>query len=273
MPEANLKRRINYLLWRVAKKIRYYFCKVYFSIFKPHVICNICGWGEFHFRSDEWHRNSICPKCDSQVRHRLFWAILNNHKKYNKEIIIREKKILHFAPERKLRYCIQELSKDYKTADFFAESYHYSGIDYNIDISDMKDIENEVFDCVIVFDVLEHVVDDRKALKELNRITKPGGIVILTVPMKDNLKITFEDPSITDPKQRELTFGQFDHLRIYGEDLFYRIAEQGFNVEVVDHTMFEEETIKRHVLFPPVLSDHPLATNYRKIYFGIKVKK
>jgi SAM-dependent methyltransferase len=213
----------------------------------------------------------VCPKCDAQVRHRLFWAILNIHKKYNKENVILNKRILHFAPEKNLRINIQKLSSDYKTADFFAESYQYSGIDYNIDISDMKVIENEVFDCVIVFDVLEHVVDDRKALKELNRITKTGGLVILTVPMKDSLKVTYEDASITDPEQRELAFGQFDHLRIYGEDFIDRIREQGFDVEIVDHILFDENTIKRHVLFPPVLSAHPLATNYRKLYFGTKV--
>ena len=81
---------------------------------------------------------------------------------------------------------------------------------------------------------------------------------------------TYEDPSITDPKEREKAFGQFDHVRIYGEDFFNRISEQGFDVKIVDHTIFDDATIKKHVLFPPILSKHPLATNYRKIYFATK---
>ena len=126
---------------------------------------------------------------------------------------------------------------------------------------------------LIVFDVLEHVTNDKKALSEITRILKPGGLAILTVPMKDNLKTTFEDPSITDPKEREKVFGQFDHLRIYGEDFYDLVAKQGLDVEIVDHTMFDGDTIKKHVLFPPVLSKHPLATNYRKIYFGTKLNQ
>ncbi len=270
MQKPNLTDRISHLAKRISNKGKYYFSKMYFKLFKPRVVCNICGWGDFNFHSDSWHPHTVCPQCQSQVRQRLFWAVIDEHKKYNKENLLKDKGILHVAPEENLRRHISKMSKDYKTADFFTEGYQYSGIDYNIDITDMPTITNETFDCVIVFDVLEHVSDDKKALKELNRILKPGGTVILTVPMKDNLKITYEDATITDPKQRELAYGQFDHLRIYGEDFVKKVSDHGFDVDVVDHTLFDEATIKKHVLFPPVLSLHPLATNYRKIYFGTK---
>ncbi len=38
------------------------------------------------------------------------------------------------------------------------------------------------FDVVILLDVLEHIADDAKCMKEIYRILKPGGIVLLTVP-------------------------------------------------------------------------------------------
>lgn|SRR5208337_471698 len=43
-----------------------------------------------------------------------------------------------------------------------------------------------------------------------------------------------EDPSITDPRERERRFGQFDHVRIYGPDYPQRLAAGGFEVEVLD---------------------------------------
>ena len=272
MAKANIKARASRFLQKIIIKIKFYFSKIFFKIFNPKVICNICGWKDFRFNSDSWHPYTICPNCNTQVRHRLFWAIMNEHKKYNKKSILKDKAILHFAPEKELRNRINEQSRSYKTADFFAIGYHYDDIDYNTDITDMKNISNEVFDCVIVFDVLEHIHDDNKALREINRILKPGGVAIFTVPQKDNLKITYEDLSIVDSKEREIAFGQFDHLRIYGEDFSAKVAGNGFEAEFIDQSIFDGNKIKKHVLFPPVLSKHPLATNYRKIFFGTKKK-
>ena len=42
--------------------------------------------------------------------------------------------------------------------------------------------ENKTFDLVLALDVLEHIKDDRKALSEINRVLKPGGIAIIFVP-------------------------------------------------------------------------------------------
>jgi hypothetical protein len=40
----------------------------------------------------------------------------------------------------------------------------------------------------------------------------------------------------------------------------------------IDENSLNEQLIIRHVLFPTVISKHPLATNYRKIFFLKKLE-
>jgi ubiquinone/menaquinone biosynthesis C-methylase UbiE len=87
--------------------------------------------------------------------------------------------------------------------------------------------DNE-FDVVICNHVLEHVPDDRKAIREIFRILKHGGFAILQVPTAYAMDVTHEDPTITDPREREKHFRQKDHYRLYGKDYLDRIREAGF---------------------------------------------
>lgn len=244
--------------------------QIYYTISGSKVECNICHYKTNLFESDSWHLYTICQNCSSSVRQRLLIASLTHLKQLNFNKIINSKSILHFAPEKAIGKIMNMKTNKYKTADFFAEGYSYDHIDYNIDISDMPSIQNESFDCVIACDVLEHVPDHISAMKEVNRVLKPGGYCIFTVPQKDGLKITFEDLTITDKKERERVFGQFDHLRIYGDDFSALLEKTGFDITEVDQSCFVESIVDRHVLFPPILSDNPLATNYRKVFFGKK---
>ncbi len=43
------------------------------------------------------------------------------------------------------------------------------------------------FDCVLCSEVLEHIPDDQKAVAELRRVLKPGGMLIVTVPYQKRL--------------------------------------------------------------------------------------
>ena len=86
-------------------------------------------------------------------------------------------------------------------------------------------------------------------MKELYRVLAPGGIAILQVPLENDRATTFEDDSITDPKERAKIFGQYDHVRIYGMDYFEKLASVGFSVEAVDYTTtFSEEEISTYRL-------------------------
>jgi ubiquinone/menaquinone biosynthesis C-methylase UbiE len=88
--------------------------------------------------------------------------------------------------------------------------------------------DKNTFDAVLCNHVLEHVADDIKAMSEINRVLKPGGFAILQVPFfKPVPDVTFEDPTITDRRQREKVFGQDDHVRKYGRDYAARIQRAG----------------------------------------------
>ena len=81
---------------------------------------------------------------------------------------------------------------------------------------------------------MEHVKDDLQCMKELYRIMKPGGWGIMQVPIDSSRNETYEDWSITSPEEREKHFWQKDHVRLYGLNYPRRLAEAGFEVEVVD---------------------------------------
>ncbi len=89
------------------------------------------------------------------------------------------------------------------------------------------------FDVVLCSHVLEHVSDDRRALRELLRIMKPDGWAILQVPLAAALERTLEDSNVVDPHERRLRFGQSDHVRLYGKDYFDRLRGEGFIVKPV----------------------------------------
>jgi len=44
------------------------------------------------------------------------------------------------------------------------------------------DFADNFFDAVLALDVVEHIEDDKAAIKELGRLVRPGGYLILTVP-------------------------------------------------------------------------------------------
>ena len=95
-----------------------------------------------------------------------------------------------------------------------------------MDITDIRHPDGS-FDIIYCSHVLEHVTDDRKAMGKFYRVLKPSGWAVLNVPIMADT--TFEDPSVTDPKEREKLFGQHDHVRAYGPDYGDRLAEAGFS--------------------------------------------
>ena len=80
------------------------------------------------------------------------------------------------------------------------------------------------------------MLEDKKAINELYRVLKKGGIGIFQVPIDMKREKTFQDNSITDKKERNKIFGQYDHVRVYGVDYFMKLKNAGFKVEEIDYT-------------------------------------
>ena len=94
---------------------------------------------------------------------------------------------------------------------------------------------------------MEHVEDDRLAMKEILRVLKPGGWAIIQVPFFPPVPDeTLEDPNIKTPKQRLAKYGQKDHLRLYGKDYKIRLEECGFQVSEDNYVeTLPNETVDR----------------------------
>lgn len=254
---------------RVKRNLIKLSSQIYFKILGSEVSCNICGYRANKMESDGWHLYTGCYNCHSGVRHRLLWACLNDAKLgYNQYIV--GKKVLHFAPDQPLQKKIQYMAKAYFTADFDSDHYGYSKIDYMIDMSNMPSVMDNSFDCVIACDVLEHIKDDTKALSEVFRILGKNSVCFFTIPQKDGLKITEEDLSTLTPEERERRFGIKDHWRIYGDSFLEQMNQVGFETTVIDSSYFPTAYVRKHVLYPEVLSNRVIATNNRRIYIGLK---
>ncbi len=224
--------------------------------------CNVCGWEGWAFADDHWHRNSVCPECGSQVRHRLLAALLNGWAPgFSEAALLQGKEILHFAPERQLRDRVRKAAARHVTADF-----DRGDCDLRLDMSAMPGVPDAGFDVVIACDVLEHVPDDAAAFREIRRVLRPGGLAILTVPQMDPPAKTDEDATVTDERERERRFGQKDHVRMYGDDFSQRLEAAGFTVKVITAEDFSPAQIQSHRLAPLEKNPSPLATNVRRIY-------
>jgi SAM-dependent methyltransferase len=176
-----------------------------------------------------------CPHCGSLERHRLLWLFLQK----KVDIFAGKPKMLHVAPEPCLESIfMKRLGSNYLTADLFNPNAMVK-----MDICDIQYPENS-FDAIYCSHVLEHVPDDRQAMKEFYRVLNTNGWAILNVPI--TREKTFEDPSIVDPKERLKAFGQEDHVRCYGQDYFERLRNSGFEVEIikVDDLANSDETAK-----------------------------
>ncbi len=185
-----------------------------------NVQCNVCNKNSRTFIVSN-HQHKVCPNCGSIDRNRRLWDLLNQG--YLKP----NSRILHFSPSRSLYrkfkklYASNYLSSD-MSSDFMADT--------NMDITSLKSKDSE-FDIIICYHILEHVIDDQKAMAELYRVLDEQGTCFVQTPFKKG-KI-YEDASIITEAERLDHFGQEDHVRIYSiSGLQKRLENSGFKVHV-----------------------------------------
>ncbi len=176
--------------------------------------------------------NMVCPRCYSTDRDRLIYLYLKTQTSF----LTMPAKVLHIAPEGSLKHFLENKTNlDYTTGDKFEEGYNDYYYDRDVVQMDVTKIpfDKNVFDLLICNHVLEHIEDDRQAMREMLRVLKPGGQAIVQVPIAMGIEKT-EEHRLASAEERKKQYGQFDHVRLYAKDYADRLAEEGFKVEILN---------------------------------------
>jgi SAM-dependent methyltransferase len=184
-------------------------------------------------RPDPELLNAVCPWCGSHVRHRALWLYVERRT----DLLAEPTRLLHLAPEHVIAERLRALPHvDYLSADLDQPAME------NWDLTDVPHPDGS-FDAIICSHVLEHVPDDRAAMRELRRILRPGGWAIVQVPIDYERAETLEDPAIQTPEERERAYWQDDHMRLYANDFPDRLRSEGLDVTVDSYlrTLAREE--------------------------------
>ena len=201
--------------------------------------CPLCGWKGRKFVEIVYPEKPgpclVCPKCRSAERHRLAYYLLHGR-------LGSGHRVLHVAPERQIERWLRGISTDYLSVDLSNEAMR------NMSLTEL-DLADNSFSLIWCSHVLEHIIDDRKAMSELFRVLKPGGMAIILVPIYGEK--TYQDASIISPQERLKHFKQEDHVRLYGRDVVTRLRNVGFGVQVLDISGVPAADVKRYALDYP----------------------
>lgn len=189
--------------------------------------CPCCGWTLRAFTSGgaslKPRDAGYCPRCGSKARHRRIWLFLEDRTNLFSEPL----DLLEISPN----YCFSRRWVKMPNLRFVgAGLIGGPHISVRMDLT-AAPIGSGTFDGIICVHVLEEILDDRAAMKELFRMLKPGGWALVSVPTRMD-KETYEDAAITTRGARRRAFGEEAHVRVYGHDLIERLESCGFEVEV-----------------------------------------
>ena len=187
---------------------------------KHKYICPICNYkGPFMDKNNRHHAK--CPKCGELERARMAMLVINeiydDHKASQTDV-------LHISPENFLRKIFKKKYKSYISSDLYRKD-----VDHQFDIEEIPYPDNS-FDLVFASHVLEYVKNDKKAINEIKRVLRPGGLALLPVPMLHDKTIDFEER----PPNKRI-------IRETGVDYFDRYREVFTEVKVYDPSSFDEK--------------------------------
>lgn len=243
-----MKKLISFVLRHVPRKqlqhVSHYVLRVMSLFMRGNAVeCPIC---EISYRKFlpygrlKPRENALCPDSLSLERHRLMWLYL----KESTDFFTENLKLLHIAPE----LCFIKKFKSMPNIDYTTADLESPLADVKMDVHEIP-FDDNTFNVVFCNHVMEHVEDDIKAMSEIHRVLKPGGWAIIQSPQDYSRAETLEDPSITDPKERERVYWQDDHVRLFGLDYGKRLEKAGFKVTEDRFVMeMDPAKVKRYAL-------------------------
>lgn len=193
------------------------------------VICPCCGWEGKQFLERRNRKNSQCLGCGSLSRHR--WLYLELEKIFDKKMLPTNPYILHVAPEKSIRNLLEKKTqgKNYISIDNIPGKAWL-----NADLTNLKGFSNNYFDLVFVSHVLEHIEDEKNAIKEIYRVLKRGGLALICSPINYQRKKTREFT------EDEMLLHSDQHVREYGRDFFSLLRKNKFKVKIVRSVTYSE---------------------------------
>jgi len=200
------------------------------------VVCLVCDWHGKRFFSGR------CPSCDSLPRTRLISYLLKTL-----SFDLNKKKVLHVAPNVQ-EYTI--LKSKYEMAVYDRINLiPRKTINLVQDLTKL-DLANEIYDFIINWHVMEHIPEDVKAIKEMYRVLKAGGELLLSVPIYPiGRELTFEDKDLPVSRYQEV-HGHHDHYRSCGLDYYKRFESAGFRTTTIEVGNYNLPEINRYGLKP-----------------------
>lgn len=165
--------------------------------------------------------NSKCPGCSSLERQRLLWLYLTRKLKIQDQKI----KLLNVAPD----FAIQSKLKSLSNIDYISIDLESNLAMQKQDLTNLSFSDN-YFDAILCYHVLEHIVDDRKAMSELFRVLKPGGWAILQTPIEKDREKTFEDFSILLPQEKKKNIWTGSSVKLMDRIILNVLNSQGLSL-------------------------------------------
>ena len=215
------------------------------SLMGPRFECPICQYrGTFRTERPPTgvRVHARCPSCGALERHRLQFLVLQE---ILEERDPGEMAVLHVAPDGFLVDWFRATFGHYMTAGFGSKD-----VDIAVDLTRIP-FDDASFDMVFAAHSLEHIPNDRRAMAEVARILKPGGIAILPIPV-------IGIKTIEHPATQSQDTG---HVRSPGRDYFFRFRDYFAVVRLFASDYFPEKyqvfCYEDRSRWPASMSDRP----------------
>lgn len=198
--------------------------------------CPACRRGMEQLLPTATHPAARCPECQSLERHRFLAVLIDLLRPWMRQ---RVRVVLDVAPTPIVRKLIHDRIDPwlYVATDLEPDR----DIDVRADLTTLP-LRDDSVDLLLCYHVLEHVPDDRAAMRELARVLSPAGLGIVQVPRHIE-EVTDEGPLVPG-ETRAHRFGQDDHIRWYGMDFEQRLRDCGLVPMVLTtRSLFTEEEI------------------------------
>ncbi len=164
--------------------------------------CPICDSQTLFIEKDPWLRDFyVCQKCNSIPRQRAIILAINKFCPEWKNLKIHES-----SPGGASSTSIEKHCAEYTPTQFFQDvTLGNSKEGIRCENLEKMTFEDNSFDLMITQDVFEHVMNPTDAFREIDRILKPGGAHIFTMPWYPHLERTVQ-------RARQLDNGDIEFL-------------------------------------------------------------